>query len=102
MGKNKLEKKKTKAEVLDEVIELIKNAKALLKKDKRKSTLFVKKARRLAMRHKIKLPRAIKRQFCKHCYSYLMPGENCRIRTRNKTLVYYCLDCRKYMRFPLK
>jgi ribonuclease P protein subunit RPR2 len=62
---------------------------------------YVKIARKIAMKINLKFPRGLKRKFCKHCYLYLKPGTNCRIRTKNKKVVYYCQNCKKYMRFPL-
>ncbi len=62
----------------------------------------IAKARRLAMKHKIALPRELKRRFCKHCYRYLVPGTNCRVRTQKARVIYYCLNCKKFMRFVIR
>ena len=69
--------------------------------DKRKANDIVRKARRIAMKLKVHLPPNLKRRFCKHCYSYWKHGENVRVRTREKMLVFYCLECKKYSRFGL-
>ena len=61
---------------------------------------YVRKARRLAMRYRIRLGKA-KRRFCSHCYHYLMPGKNSRIRIQGGKVVIYCLDCRRFTRIPL-
>ena len=102
MNKFKILKEKLKQKAKVEIDLLMKLAKESFKEDKTKSNRYVRKARRLAMKHNIRMNRILKRQFCKHCYSYLMPGSNCRIRTRDGKVVYYCLDCKKYMRFPVK
>jgi len=60
---------------------------------------LVRKARNLAMRHRLKIPRELKRRYCVHCYAYLVPGSNCRVRIRLNKVVYYCLSCKKFMRF---
>jgi ribonuclease P protein subunit RPR2 len=60
----------------------------------------VRKARRLAMKFQIKLPAVLQRKFCKHCYSFLRPGVNLRVRTQKGHVVYYCLECKKFSRFP--
>lgn len=88
--------------VLERIKELFRQAKLIFKKDKTLADRYVKLARELSMKFKISIPSDLKRQFCKHCYHYLMPGENCRIRTQKGKVVYYCLDCKKYMRFVLK
>ncbi len=99
----RISKKKSKKnrEIVKERIEkLFKQAKKVFRKDKKLANRYVKLARELAMKYRIKIPRKLKRKFCKHCYSYLIPGENCRVRTRGSKVVYYCMECKKYMRFP--
>ena len=66
------------------------------------SNRYVDLARKIAMKVNFRVPKIFKRKFCKHCYSYLKPGTNCRVRTKNKKMVYYCFNCKKYMRFSLK
>jgi len=63
---------------------------------------YVDLARKIAMKSKVKIPSKFKRKYCKHCYSYLMPSVNCRVRTQNSKLVYSCLKCKKFSRIPLK
>ena len=67
-----------------------------------RSHRYVEMARKLAMRMNVSLPSSLKRHFCPHCYRYLLPGENCRVRTRQHMLVVYCLSCRKYAKLPLR
>ena len=71
------------------------------KEDSKLSNNYIKKARKISMKFKIKIPSKFKRRYCKHCYSYLKPGVNVRIRNNKSRIVYYCLNCKKYMRFPL-
>jgi len=98
--RRKYDKKQAKEIALDRVKTLFKEARNVFKKDKSLANRYVKLARELAMKFKIKIPSNLKRRFCKHCYHFLMPGENLRVRTRDGKVVYYCLDCKKYMRFP--
>ena len=97
----KIIKEKAKEKAEKDISEYFKLAKGAFP-DQEKADLYVHKARRLAMKHRIKLSSSIKKRFCKHCYCYLAPSVNCRVRTRDKKLVYYCLNCKKYMRFGLK
>ena len=62
----------------------------------------VHKARRMAQKANIRLPRELKRRFCKHCNTHLTTGTNARIRTRNGYLVIYCFTCKKYTKQGLK
>ncbi|HLC86312.1 MAG TPA: ribonuclease P [Candidatus Nanoarchaeia archaeon] len=94
MRKNK---HKLREEALSAIYDLFAKARA----DHEHANDFVRKARRLVMKVNLPLPRDFKRKFCKHCYNYFMHG-NYRVRTRNKVLVYYCLRCKKFSRFPFK
>ena len=81
---------------------LFEQAKKTFNKHPSLSNRYVTLARKLSMKYKVQIPRELKRRFCKHCYKYLMPGNNCRVRTKKGKVVYYCLNCKKYMRFVCK
>lgn len=79
---------------------LFEQARKAFNKNPALSNRYVTLARKLSMKYKVRIPRELKRKFCKHCYKYLVPGKNCRVRTHKGKVVYYCLNCKKYMRFP--
>ena len=79
---------------------LFEQAESAFKKDPKLSNRYVELARKIAMKCKIRIPKELKRRFCKHCYVYLVPGKNCRVRTHEGKVVYYCSSCKKYTRFP--
>jgi len=85
---------------LERIKELFEQAELRFKKSPELSDRYVELARKIAMKYKVKMPRELKRRFCKHCYKYLMPGVNSRVRLTEKKVVYYCNFCKKYMRFP--
>ena len=62
---------------------------------------YVELARKIGMRYNVRIPAKYKRRFCKHCYSYLMPGRNAEFRTRNKFIVIHCNKCGKLMRMSI-
>ena len=66
------------------------------------SDRYVFLARKIAMKYKVKIPRELKRRFCKHCFKFLVPGVNSRVRNTNGKMVIYCFSCKKYMRYSLK
>ncbi|UCF13798.1 MAG: hypothetical protein JSW06_05970 [Thermoplasmatales archaeon] len=66
------------------------------------SDRYVFLARKISMRYLVTIPTKFKRRVCKHCYCYLMPGINCRVRIHRGKIVTYCYNCKKYMRIPLK
>lgn len=101
MKKKYQKKSKQQKEIARERIEILfQQAKQAFNKAPKLSNRYIKLARELAMKYKIRIPKELKRKFCKHCYSYLFPSKNVRIRTRDGKVVYYCLNCKKYMRFP--
>jgi ribonuclease P protein subunit RPR2 len=92
--------KKQEEIVISRIRKLFEEAENIFKEDKKLANRYVSLARKLSMKYKVKIPTELKRRFCKNCYSYLKPGVNCRVRLRNKKVVYYCLECKHYMRFP--
>lgn len=96
MAKKKITKKDAKVKIE----ELFLQAKEIFSKNKEKANLLVKKARKIAMKVRLRLPSHIKRSFCKYCNSYLVPGQNLRVRTQEGKLVYYCLECKRHWRMP--
>lgn len=66
---------------------------------------YVDTARKIAMAAKIRLPKEYRRQVCRHCKSFILPGVNCRVRVRQRRephIVVTCLNCGKQMRIPLR
>ena len=63
---------------------------------------YVDVARRISMRHRVSIPRELKKRICKECGSYLMPGENSRIRLDGKNIVITCMKCGAIKRYPYK
>lgn len=70
-------------------------------KNKKLSNRYVEIARKIAMKLRLKMPKRYKRQFCKHCYSYLKSGINSRTRINKSKVIIYCMECKKYTRIPL-
>ena len=81
---------------------LFKHAKEVFKEDGKLSDKYVKVARRIAMKYKIRLSSHLKKSFCKHCHKYLVPGVNCRVRIHKHRVIYYCMGCKHYIRQPIK
>ena len=57
---------------------LFKEAKGAFKEDPKLANRYVKLARKIAMKYKVRIRPELKRRFCKHCYCYLVPSKNCR------------------------
>lgn len=63
---------------------------------------YVEIARKIGMRYNVRIPKDLKRRFCKNCYSYLLPGLTCRQRMKKGIVTIHCLQCNKIMRYPVK
>ena len=100
MRKYKQKSAGQKAIALERIKTLFKEAREVFKKDKELANRYVELARKIAMKYKVRIPSELQKQFCKHCYKFLMPNINCRIRLKDGKVVYYCLECKKFMRFP--
>jgi len=93
--KQKEIKEKAKMRILD----LFDKAKTTFNSNPVLANRYVSLARKYSMKYKVRIPRELKRLFCKHCYTYLLPGKTVRIRTHKGKVVYFCLKCKKFMRF---
>lgn len=65
---------------------------------------YVVLARKIAMAAKIRLPTEYRRQVCRHCKKFILPGVNCRVRIQQRRephVVITCLNCGGQMRIPL-
>jgi len=87
---------------LERIRNLFNEAKLAYSEDSKLSDRYVQLAKRISMKYKVRIPSDLKKRICKNCFSYLVPGKNCRVRLHKKKLVYCCLKCNKLMRFPYK
>jgi ribonuclease P protein subunit RPR2 len=74
-----------------------------VRKDSKLARRYVELARRIGMRAQVSIPRQYKRMICKSCGTFLLPGFNCRVRTRSDggtKIVITCLDCGGHKRYP--
>jgi len=82
-------KKLGKTEALVEIRALLDRA------IKENSRDFVRKARNIQMKYRLRLPSDLKRKFCKDCLAVWVPGKTVRIRTRSGMIVFFCESCKK-------
>ena len=97
-----MKRESVKPIALERVKKLFKEAQAIFKEDPKRADRYVQMARKIAMKANLKIPNTLQKRFCKHCYKFLVPGTNCRVRTKEGKVIYYCQNCKKYMRFVLK
>lgn len=60
---------------------------------------YVRRARRVAERQRLSLPRRFRRFTCDRCDVYLRPGDNARVRLQDGHVVITC-DCGAHARYP--
>ena len=80
--------------------QLFEMADEIFKQDPMMSKRYVYLARRMGMRHRVRIPAELKRRVCKECGAYLVPGANCRVRIKNNMIITMCMDCGRLMRKP--
>ena len=88
--------------IKERIKQLFKQAALQFNKNKSLANRYVTLARKIQMKVRIRMPPEVKRRFCKHCYKYLQPGVNSRVRTRKRKVIISCLECKKFMRIPIK
>jgi len=60
---------------------------------------YVRRARRIAERHRLRLPREFSHSICRSCDAFLVPGTNARVRTQSGHVVVTCA-CGEQARYP--
>ncbi|MFH1063834.1 MAG: ribonuclease P [Candidatus Woesearchaeota archaeon] len=83
------------------IASLLDRAKSIAKDNHPLANRYVTLARKIAMKFRVHMDSDQKRLFCKHCYRFLIPGKNLRVRVHEHRIIYYCLDCKKFWRKPV-
>lgn len=85
------------AERIDRLHELAREAASTCHEARART--YVRRARRIAERNRLALPRRFKRFTCDRCDAYLRPGKNARVRLQDGHVVVTC-DCGAQARYP--
>ncbi|MBW2997189.1 ribonuclease P [Candidatus Woesearchaeota archaeon] len=91
----------TLSDAKDHIQKLFTQAKKAAKDNPALANRYTTLARKVAMKFKIRLTPEQKRLFCPHCYKFLLPGRNLRVRIHQHRVIYYCLNCKKFWRKPI-
>ena len=90
-------------DIAEERIEILFSlAEKEFKKHPDRAERYIELARKIGLRYNVRLPKDLKRKFCKKCMNYLKPGVNTRIRLNKGKKTYFCMDCGKIVRVPYK
>jgi ribonuclease P protein subunit RPR2 len=74
----------------------------VFKEDSMLANRYVFLARKLSLKFKVPLKKEQKIKFCRKCGSFLLNGENARIRLSKGNLVIKCMVCKSIRRFKYK
>jgi len=79
-------------------------AKKEFKKHPERSKRYIQLLRKIGLRYNVRLPKEIKRSFCKNCNFLLIPGlsSEVRLNKKTKTVNIRCKNCNKIYRYPYK
>jgi len=94
----------TRRIAMQRVKTLFRMAREVFSEDQALAQRYVDLARKIAMSARIRLPKEYRRQVCRHCKGFILPGANCRVRIQRRRephVVITCLGCGKHMRIPL-
>ena len=97
--KQKSKNPATKKIAKERIAELFVQAQQAFAKHPERSNRYVELARRIAMRQRVRIDRDLRRQYCHHCYAFLVPGRNMRVRVHRGNVVVTCGSCNKKMRY---
>jgi ribonuclease P protein subunit RPR2 len=95
----------TKQIALDRIRTLFRLARETIHENPDLAQRYVNIARRISMTAKVRLPIECRRQVCRYCKKFILPGVNCRVRLQQRWephVVVTCSLCGKSARFPLK
>jgi ribonuclease P protein subunit RPR2 len=65
-----------------------------------RSDRYVRLARLIGMRYRVRMAVELKQKICKHCRVFLVQGVNARTRLHGTHMTITCLSCGKQMRKP--
>jgi len=57
-------------------------------------------ARSISRRHRVRMPRRYRMQYCRHCGGYLVPGNTMRVRIHRGRVIVTCRKCGSQRRYP--
>lgn len=99
------EKSMRKKIAFERIIGLFQMAQKIIHEDPALAKRYIDIAKKISSSYKVRIPSEYKRQICRHCKNFIVPGINCRIRVQKRRephIVMTCLNCGGHMRIPLR
>jgi ribonuclease P protein subunit RPR2 len=97
--------KETDKIALERILALFQQAESTFPQDPQQAQRHIDLARKIAQRTRTHLPPHLRRQVCRKCNAYLVPGSTSRTRIRQRRephVATTCLKCGNIQRYPLK
>ena len=98
----RVSKKEQKKAAKEHLLILFDQAEKSFGEDPKIANRHIRVALNIRSKFKLSLTKDQKSHFCKECNSFLMPGKNCIVRTKNKMMLYHCKECGNIRRFGIK
>ncbi len=78
--------------------------KEIKKGNERRAKRYIQLMRRIGLRYNVRIPKTVKRKFCKNCNIPLVPGKTAQIRldSKRKVKIVKCMICQKIYRYQYK
>lgn len=86
----------------ERIKELITQSQAIFPKENKLADKYVQMAKSISMKYKVPFNKSQKLKYCKKCSSFLVPGNNARIRVQRGKIRVLCLKCKNIMRYIYK
>jgi ribonuclease P protein subunit RPR2 len=89
----------------ERVYRLFQLAREMIREDEELAQRYIALARKIAMASRVRIPKEYRRQVCRSCKKFILPGVNCRVRIQQRRephVVVTCGYCGGHMRFPTK
>ncbi|MCP1662064.1 MAG: ribonuclease P [Methanocalculus sp. MSAO_Arc1] len=80
---------------------LISLASASISGNPEQAQRYIGLARKIAMKQRLRLPKHLRRQFCRSCNTLLVPGHTSRVRVQRRRVIVTCLHCGQVRRYPV-
>jgi len=99
-----MKKPEWQEDIAEERIEILFSlAEKELGKHPERSRRYVELARKISLRYNIRMPKELKRTFCKGCNTlFSASGRRVRMDSRTRTMSVKCLNCGRLYRYPYK
>lgn len=90
---------------LQRIHKLFQLARDTIVEDEKLAQRYVGIARKLSMASRSSMPLEYRRQICRGCKKFILPGVNCRVRIQQRRethIVVTCGYCGTYIRYPVR